>query len=58
MSKDKSLNNAETQQLNIADVSNCCDCFIGFLSGEEVRKSDLARQGEKLTWKTILSSCC
>ena len=44
MSKDKNLNNAETQQLNIADVSNCCDCFIGFLSGEEVRKSDLARQ--------------
>ena len=24
-------------------VSNCCDCFIGFLSGEEVRKSELKR---------------
>ena len=24
-------------------VSNCCDCFIGFLSGEEVRKSGLKR---------------
>ena len=24
-------------------VSNCCDCFIGFLSGEEVRKSKLKR---------------
>lgn len=27
----------------LADVSNCCDCFIGFLSGEEVRKSELKR---------------
>lgn len=24
-------------------VSNSCDCFIGFLSGEEVRKSKLKR---------------
>jgi hypothetical protein len=24
-------------------VSNCCDCFIGFLSGEDVRKSELKR---------------
>jgi len=82
-------------------ISNCCNCFIGFLSGEEVRKSDIKRQvddivklqselkkygmlngepqtakqivdgrkgylsrfsycpycGEKIDWKTVLSSC-
>ena len=27
----------------LACVSNFCDCFIGFLSGEEVRKSELKR---------------
>jgi len=83
-------------------VSNCCDCFIGFLNGEEVRKSELKRMvnnivelqpklkkygmltgkpntakqivdgrkgylsrfsycpycGNKINWKSILSSCC
>lgn len=86
----------------IPHVSNCCDCFIGFLSGEEIRKSELKRMvddivklqprlkkygllngeintakqivdgrkgylsrfsycpycGNKIDWKTVLSSCC
>ena len=38
----------ETQkpQLNIPVVSNSCDCFIGFLSGEDIRLSDIKRQVE------------
>ena len=29
-------------------VSNCCDCFIGFLSGEEVRKSTIDFEVERI----------
>ena len=38
------MNNAGKPQLTIPRVSNSCDCFIGFLSGEDIRLSDIKRQ--------------
>ena len=38
------MNNTENSQPHLQNVSNCCDCFIGFLSGEQVRKSDIKMQ--------------
>lgn len=35
--------NKSKKALCIGSVSNHCDCFIGFLSGEMVRKSELKR---------------
>jgi hypothetical protein len=46
MNKEQNLNESQNQQLNIAGVSNSCDCFIGFLSGEDIKLSDIKRQVE------------
>jgi len=98
--KAKKIDNQQNNGV-LPRVSNSCNCFIGFLSGEEVKKSDIKRQvddivrlqpelkkygmlngepqtakqivdgrkrylsrfsycpycGEKIDWKTVLSSC-
>jgi hypothetical protein len=40
------MNIPNNPQLHKHIVSNSCDCFIGFLSGEDIRLSDIKRQVE------------
>ncbi len=40
------MNTPQNPQLHKHIVSNSCDCFIGFLSGEDIRLSDIKRQVE------------